>query len=406
MKKFWLVLAVAAAMVFVGCGNSSDKKDKGDTGDTDTEAADTGDTDTEAADTGDISDTEPPAEFDPENPGYTVEFDIIDINMMGQPQAMAIGYFMKTAREDLESSGSSSDDEAGLDVCTMGESAPRVPTCQTNDDCAPEQQCVPEYDSDSGQPIENSEHCETPGRASIDVGTVMISGFNGGPYPFMYEPGDQVYKLNGAGDGSIDPAMIAYGVEYEIGADNLTPDDLSSLSAKFTMPPAFQLLEPASQPGGTFGDVVVIDNSKPLTFKWEGNGGKGYIDITITAAESIMNTVSVACRVKDDGEFTVPEEFASQLVFGGASGNEMMDMMLSMMQMIIFDRHTEAPIKGKGISSGFVTTEQLMMVNVSATAPSADPGDTAPVDPEDTGDADTDTDSDIDTDTDAEAPVM
>ena len=80
----------------------------------------------------------------------------------------------------------------------------------------------------------------------------------------------------------------------------------------------------------------------------------------ITAAQSLANTVSVTCKVIDDGEFTVPEEFASQLVFGGG-GDGMMDQMLSMMNMVIFDRHTESPITGDGISVGKVSSEQLIM---------------------------------------------
>ena len=88
--------------------------------------------------------------------------------------------------------------------------------------------------------------------------------------------------------------------------------------------------------------------------------------ITITAAQSLANTVSVTCKVIDDGEFTVPEEFASQLVFGGG-GDGLMDQMLAMMNMIIFDRHSESPITGEGISVGRVSSEQLIMVNVLPT---------------------------------------
>ena len=341
-----------------------------------------------APDTEEVSDEEPaneepteqqpeenttPENFDPENPGWTVEFNIIDVDMMGQGQSMAIGYFMKAAREDLEESEV---EDVTLDTCTFGESSPRVPSCYSKEDCAPEQECVPEYDNNSGQPIENSEHCETPGRESIDVGPVMISGFNGGPYQFAYEPGDQVYKLNGTGDGSIDRSIIAYGTEYEIFADNLYPEDLKSLSAKFVMPPALSLVEPPMTSGGMFGAAVEVDNTKPLTFKWESNGGKGYIDITITAAQSLANVVTVTCKVIDDGEFTVPAEFTSQLVFGGGTGG-MMDQMLEMMNMITMDRHSEAPIVGDGIASGRVSSEQLVMISVvpagSATEPTPEP---------------------------------
>lgn len=356
MKKTWLVLILACIFALSSCGDSK----------TPTKVEEPDEAEMEADDAEELPDAEVPeeptadnnAEFDPEHPGYTVEFNIIDVDMMGQGQSMAIGYFMKTAREDLEEGAV---EDVTLDTCVMGESSPRVPSCTSKEDCAPEQECVPEYND--GQPIENSEHCETPNRASLDVGPVMISGFNGGPYPFAYEPGDQVYKLNGTGDGSIDRSIIAYNTEYEIAADSLIPDDLKSLSAKFTMPPALALIEPAMVEGGMFGAAVEVDNTKPLTFKWESNGGKGYIDITITAAQSLANVVSVTCKVRDDGEFTVPDEFTSQLVFGGG-GDDMMSQMLQMMNMITMDRHSEAPITGEGISSGRVTSEQLVMANV------------------------------------------
>lgn len=355
MKKTWLVLILACIFMLSSCGDS---KSPSKVEEPDNEPAETADADAEETPDAEVPEPTEKEEFDPEHPGYTVEFNIIDVDMMGQGQSMAIGYFMKTAREDLEEGAA---EDVTLDTCVMGESSPRVPSCTSKEDCAPEQECVPEYND--GQPIENSEHCETPNRASLDVGPVMISGFNGGPYPFAYEPGDQVYKLNGTGDGSIDRSIIAYNTEYEISADSLIPDDLKSLSAKFTMPPALALIEPAMVEGGMFGAAVEVDNTKPLTFKWESNGGKGYIDITITAAQSLANVVSVTCKVRDDGEFTVPDEFTSQLVFGGG-GDDMMSQMLQMMNMITMDRHSEAPITGEGISSGRVTSEQLVMANV------------------------------------------
>ena len=336
------------------CGDGKSPKKVEEPDDSQSETNDADSTEDEPAQ----PDTDPQDGFDTENPGWTVEFNIIDLEMMGQGQSMAVGYFMRTAREDLEENEV---EDVTLDTCVIGESSPRVPSCTSKADCAPEQECVPEYNN--GQPIENSEHCETPNRASIDVGPVEIAGFNDGPYTFAFEPGDQLYKINGTGDGSIDRSIIAYDAEYTISATDLIPDDLKSLSAKFTMPPALSLIEPVMIEGGMFGAAVEVDNTKPLVFKWESNGGKGYIDITIMAAQALTNVVSVTCKVKDDGEFTVPEEFTSQLVFGGG-GDGMMDQMLGMMNMITMDRHSEAPITGDGISSGRVSSEQLVMISV------------------------------------------
>ena len=51
----------------------------------------------------------------------------------------------------------------------------------------------------------------------------------------------------------------------------------------------------------------------------------------------------------------------------------MMGQMLAMMNMIIFDRHTESPITGDGISVGRVSSEQLIMVNVLPTGSNTEP---------------------------------
>ena len=399
MKKFWFILVIVCVFVLSSCGeNSNGKKSKDEEENQASDKEETTDTDP----TEEQTQPDPQDGFDPENPGYTVEFNIVDTEMIGQAQSYAIGYFMKTAREDLEEENA---EDVTLDTCVIGESSPRVPSCTSNEDCAPEQECVPEYNN--GQPIENSEHCETPNRASIDVGPVMIEGFVGGPYPFAFEPGDQVYKMNGTGDGSIDRTIIAYGAEYTISSDSLIPEDLKSLSAKFTMPPALSLIEPAATASGMFGPAVEIDNTKPLVFKWEGNGGNGYIDITIMAAQSLANIVSVTCKVKDDGEFVVPEEFTSQLVFGGG-GEGMMDQMLSMMNMITMDRHSEAPISGDGISSGRVTSEQLVMISVvpaGSNVPEPDPTDPEPTEPEPDNDTEPDNDAQPDNDTPPDAEI-
>ena len=178
----------------------------------------------------------------------------------------------------------------------------------------------------------------------------------------------------------------------------MIPDDLQSISAKFTMPPEFSLIEPVATEGGIFGSVVEIDNTKPITLKWKSNGGKGYIDISITAAQSITNIVSVTCKVRDDGEFTVPEEFSSQLVFGSGS-DDMMGQMLQMMNMITMQRHSEAPITGSGITSGKVSSEQAIMVNVVAAGSAGNQGGNSPEEnDDDSGDSTSDDDSDENSD--------
>ena len=305
--------------------------------------------------------SDPQGSFDPENPGYFVEFIIIDINMANQPQTMATGYFMKGAREDLNPQAGV--DKSTLDTCTFGESIENVPQCTSKADCAPEQDCVPEYDNNSGQAIANSEHCETPNRESLDVGPIMVSGFNGGPYQFAYEPGDKVYKLNGTGDGSIPAEMIAYGVDYTISGENMLPDDLNSLSATFTMPPSFVISEPVPQPNasGGFGDIINVTPGEPLTLKWAGNNGQGYIDVNFMVMKSIMEQVAITCRMVDDGEFTVPAEFTSEMRLSAIDSSNPLGEMFGMMNMITVNRHVEARITGSGITAGTFSAEQMVL---------------------------------------------
>ena len=367
MKKTCLVLILACIFVLLSCGGNdktpkkienSDSEPQEEISDADT-AEEPAEQDEKPAENSEENTT--PENFNPENPGYFVEFMIIDINMANQPQTMAVGYFMKAAREDLNPHGGI--DESTLDTCTFGESIENVPQCTSKADCAPEQDCVPEYDSNSGQAIANSEHCETPGRESLDVGPVMISGFNGGPYQFAYEPGDQAYKLNGTGDGSISADMIAYGVDYTISGENMLPDDLDSLSATFTMPPSFAISEPVPQPneGGGFGDIINVTPGEPLTVKWAGNNGFGYIDVNFVVMKSLMEQVSITCRMIDDGEFTIPAEFTSAMQLSETDSSNPFGDMLGMMNMITVNRHVEAPITGDGITAGTFSAEQMVL---------------------------------------------
>lgn len=369
MKKFLIVtFALAIAFFATACGGNSthtgdsepdsEPADGELSNDTD-QAEEPAETDEEPSDGPDENTT--PENFNPENPGYFVEFIIADINMANQPQTLATGYFMKAAREDLNPHAGV--DESTFDTCTFGESVENVPQCTSKADCAPEQDCVPEYDSNSGQAIANSEHCETPGRESLDVGPVMVSGFNGGPYQFAYEPGDQAYKLNGTGDGSIPADMIAYGVDYTITGENMLPDDLDSLSATFTMPPSFAIVEPAPQPNtsGGFGDIINVTPGEPLTLKWAGNNGQGYIDVNFMVMKSLMEQVAITCRMVDDGEFTVPAEFTTEMRLSEADSSNPFGEMLGMMNMITVNRHVEARITGKGITAGTFSAEQMVL---------------------------------------------
>lgn len=355
MKKLVLIMSFFVFFLSVSCENSinADKNDNEipDEVVDDVVSDDVADEADEADE--EINDADEGEVFNPEDPGYTVDFFFIDMAMMNQPQAVIIGTVMKAAREDLDVDETV---DTALDTCIMGEAMPRVPECASDEDCAPEQRCVPEY-NDSGSPIENSEHCATPDRETLDVGPIVVSGFADGPQTFLFEPNDAVYKLDGQGDGSVDPALMTYGVDYTLSAENPTPEDLAPFSGTYKMPPALELLSYETVPG-QMGDAIVVDTSGPVKFEWTGNGGNGYVEINITAATSFTEQVSISCKAIDDGEFEIPAELASQLVFGSGP-------MISMMNMLIMTRHAEGSLVGESITAGTIKADQMIMMNVA-----------------------------------------
>lgn len=350
MKNLFLVLSLTV-FFFAACENSTNTK-KNDNEVVDETVDETIDEIVDEVVDEEVVDEDVVEGFNPEDPGYTVEFFFMDMAMMGQPTAMIAGYVMKTAREDLKEEKVA---DTAFDTCVFGESIPSVPECQSDADCAPEQKCVPDVDQD-GNPEPGTEHCETPDRESLDIGPIVITGFAAGPQTFLFEPNDAVYKLDGQGDGSVDPALITYDVDYVLNADNPTPADLDPFTGTYRMSRALKLTSHETV-AGQMGDAIVIDTTKPLKFEWTGNDGNGYVEISITAAANMNEQVSVTCKAIDDGEFEVPAGIASQLVFGTGQ-------FAAMMNMLIMTRHAEGPMSGDSISSGVFSAEQMIMMNV------------------------------------------
>ena len=238
----------------------------------------------------------------------------------------------------------------------IGESIPSEPECESDADCASEQKCVPEKDH-NGNPKLGTEHCETPDRERLDVGPIVISGFASGPQTFLFESNDAVYKLNGSGDGSVDPGLITYDVNYTLNAQNPTPSDLDSFTGSYRTPVALELTSHETVQG-TMGDAIIIDTTQPVKFEWTGNGGTGFVEINLTAASSISDQISVVCKVVDDGEFEIPQNFTSQMVFGTDSN-------VAMMNMLTMKRVSKGTIIGSDVSSGFFRSEQIIIFNVT-----------------------------------------
>lgn len=352
MKKLNLILVTVLFFLFVACDNKSNIKSD-DEPVVDNEVIDE-QVDETVDETAEI-DNETPDEFNAENPGYSVEFFFADISMMGTPTAMIAGYVMKTAREDLEQNYEGP--TYMLDTCVVGEEAPGEPECTSKEDCAEEQECVPDYDN-QGKPVANSEHCATPDRESLDVGPIVIKGFESGEQTFLYEPNDQFYKLNGEGDGSVDPTLITYDVDYTLDAADPTPEDLDPFSAGFHMQKKFDLTSHTIVPSSSGFPYIEIDLAQPMSFEWTANDPEnGYVELTITAMKDASTSASVSCTVVDDGEFTIPAEFAVNLQFGTG----LIPQMGSILNMT---RKVKAPMNGKAITAGSIGSDQIFLVNV------------------------------------------
>ncbi len=288
--------------------------------------------------------------FNPDDPGYNIFFQIMTMEVFGQQMAMAFGVIMKTAREDLEPEEEEAEQELDTCVFLAGTEEP-TPSCTSKEDCAPEQECLPETDN-NGNPIAGTERCVTPNRESLDRGPVTITGFNGGPATFLYEPNDQVYKKDGTGDGSIDAALLAFNTTYELSGAG--QDDLAAFSGAIFMPPALALVSPEATTGGSLPfPTVTIDPSIDLTVQWaEANPG-GVLDLTVTGEQG-----SVVCRVNDDGEFTVPADLLSQITFGTGFN--------AMANNLILDRKYSEPMSGATVTAGTFNTEEMVMYIINA----------------------------------------
>ena len=286
---------------------------------------------------------QPPVEFNPAVPGISISMIISLVNMMAQDMGIAAGVVATARREELEPEGGA---QIGLDTCVFGVGG-HARTCNSNADCAPEQQCVPETDS-NGSPIADSEHCETP-TETIDVGSFTISGFATGTKTFMYNAGQQgAYTENGQGDGQVQPADIAFDTTYELTGSGNAGHGLGTFTGSVTVPPSFSLTAPSVTTDSMGMAVIPIDPAVGLTLQWNGSGNpNNFLVISISGQSDTLT-----CRVTDDGELTIRPEYLAPL---GMSS-------MSMMNAVTLETNVVGKISGEGLTVGELTFQQTLMV--------------------------------------------
>ncbi len=280
--------------------------------------------------------------------GYTVNFTIGNVFLLGQAVTLATGYVMKVAREDLVPEGK----EKITGKCEFFNAKPKPPKeCDRDKDCAPEQRCLPRTDA-RGNPISGSDHCVTPNRQPLDVGTIVISGFTSGSQQFKFEPNDKAYKLNGQGDGKIPPSMMAYDTDYTVtGPKSPKVPGLGQFTATGHMPAKLTLTSPKLQQGGMMPSIP-IDPKGDLAIKWTASNKNLLVSINVTG-----KTGYIACRVADTGSLTIPKDLISKMTF--ATG------MMAMQNTLEIIRHIKTPFSGDGVKAGTLDLEQRIVVTMT-----------------------------------------
>jgi hypothetical protein len=275
------------------------------------------------------------------------------LTMMSQPMELAAAGFMPGAREDWEPDDP--EPEIPLDTCVAADPPTPTPHCTSKDQCAPEQDCLPDTDS-NGQPIAGTEHCVTP-RDAIDVGPLTVTGFTTGPIELAYNAGQNgAYTPDGTGDGQIDPGTLAFDTTYTFEGAGSPPYELGPFSGEVAMPAALAITAPAmvELPGlpGMMG--LSVNPNEDLLLQWTGGSAGGILQLNLSAAQG--NGLPVNCRVSDDGEFTVPAAMVQAAELGD----------FAFFNMMTIDRVSPpGTVSGQGLTPSDIAVVQTLLINVA-----------------------------------------
>jgi len=286
-----------------GAGDSTDAGSDSDT-DSDT------DSDQDAGDYDGLPCPDGSETFIEDDPGISMFFMIGVIQMMGQDMAIAAGGFTPAAREEFDTEVKYADEE--LDTCTEYVEETPVPECTRNEDCAPEQQCLPETDPDTGEPIPGTESCVTP-REMMDVGPFTVTGFSGTPLTFTYNPA-QSGAYMASPDGTLDPSIIEFDTEYVIEGDGDPSQGLGEFGGTMYLPDAMEITHPEFVQSELDLPALEADPEDELLLKWTGGNPDGTVRISLSSIGG-----SITCTAVDDGEFTIPAEWVKKVRLGGAA---------------------------------------------------------------------------------------
>ncbi len=272
-------------------------------------------------------------EFDPENPGITIEFIISYLETMGQAINLAVGDIHTAVREDYNPKD---EYDFPIDTCvlasTWGDIGPA--TCGSDADCADEQVCDPE-----------NKVCTTPLDSLMDVGPIEVDGFPGGTATFLYNAGQSgAYTMDGQGDGQV--SEIGFDTTYEIRGEGDAAQGLGAFSGSLTVPAKFVLTSPAITPDPQWQfSTITLDTTQDLVLQWEGGDNPSTeIIVAMYGAND-----KLYCKMSDDGEFTIEKGFIQAVGFGVGD-----NLLTWMNNAIEIKTEMYGEISGEGVSVGSI----------------------------------------------------
>ena len=288
--------------------------------------------------------------FEPDDPGVYMFLTLGGIEMMGQPMELAMGGFAPAAREDFELGGA---DDTPIDTCEVVSLETPVGECVTDDDCAPEQQCVSDYD-DEGSPEPGSEHCETP-RDFIDVGSVTLGGASSGPLTLSYNAGQSGAYTTAGGDGTVAAGTMTYDTTYTLSGDGDAAQGLGALTGELYMPSQLVITSPAMGDVGMGMEGITISSTLDLSLTWAGSSD-GVLKLDLAGASFTGDTGGIHCVLEDDGAFTIPAAMVAEAHLGE----------MAMLNMLTLERATTGSAQADGLSITALETTQTLLLFVLA----------------------------------------
>ncbi len=288
--------------------------------------------------------------FDPQNPGLRMSFSIGVALLMGESKAFAGGAFTITGREDVAPAAQTP--QVPMETCQVT-TTEYTPSCTGQQDCAAEQQCVPETDA-NGSAIPNSNHCATP-RTPLNVGPFTVTGFASGPKTLTYNSGQKGAYTTPGGDGSIDASELAFGTTYSFQGNGDSSQKLGAFTGQVRLGPQMQLTQPAmvTLPSGMSGIQASV--SQDLVLAWSGSDPGAEVVITLTGASMSGAGATVTCRTADKGTFTIPAAMVQAAQLGDTA----------FFNMLNIQRTVAGTVSGDGLTSSEISTLQTALLNVA-----------------------------------------